>query len=61
MAPLDRQQAVDDAAAIVWQQTQVAEDARLPVAAASRASWFLELAAIVCGSFLAVFLLVQVI
>ncbi|MEO8177244.1 MAG: hypothetical protein ABI895_00285 [Deltaproteobacteria bacterium] len=57
LAPLDRQQAVDDAAAVVWQQTEVAEDARLPVASASHAVWFAQLAGIAFGSFLGVLLL----
>ncbi|MEO8178048.1 MAG: pre-toxin TG domain-containing protein [Deltaproteobacteria bacterium] len=57
MAPVDRQSAVDEAAEVVFRETEVADDARLPVE--SSTDWFrvAQLAGIVLGSLLGVLLL----
>lgn len=57
MAPADRQSAVDAAAEVVFRETEVADDARLPVE--SSTDWFriAQLAGIVFGSLLGVLLL----
>ena len=57
MAPVERQSAVDEAAALVWSQTELADDARLPVD--SSTDWFrlAQLTGIVLGSLLGVLVL----
>jgi hypothetical protein len=57
MAPLERQQAVDEAAALIWSETEVAPAARLPVASAIDAFRLAQLAGIALGSALGVLLL----
>jgi Flp pilus assembly pilin Flp len=57
MAPLDRQQAVDEAAALVWRETELAASVRLPVSAGSDPYRLALLAGIVIGSLLGVLVL----
>ncbi|HEU4578517.1 MAG TPA: pre-toxin TG domain-containing protein [Polyangiaceae bacterium] len=57
LAPAERQAAVDEAAALVWSETEVAGDARLPVE--TSIDWFrlAQLTGIVLGSLLGVLVL----
>jgi Flp pilus assembly pilin Flp len=57
LAPLERQSAVDEAAELVWRETELADDVRLPVQSAI--DWFqiAQLSGIVIGALLGVLLL----
>jgi len=57
MAPLERQQAVDEAAALIWRETQVTEEARLPVAFGGDLFQIAQLVGIVLGAILGVLVL----
>jgi Flp pilus assembly pilin Flp len=57
MAPQARQQAVDQAAALIWRETEVAEDARLPVESGRDLYQLAQLGGIVLGSVLGALLL----
>jgi len=58
LAPLDRQAAVDETAAVVWERTRVAASVRLPVEPARGKTFeYAQLAGIVLGALLAVFVL----
>ena len=57
MAPLERQDAVDEAAALIWRETEVAEDARLPTASRIDLVGLAQLGGIVLGAFLGVLVL----
>jgi len=57
MAPLARQQAVDQAAALIWRETEVAEDARLPVESGTDLYRLARLGGIVLGAVLGALLL----
>jgi len=57
MAPLERQAAVDEAAAIIWAESEVAAEERLPVASSIDARRLAQLAGILLGSLLGVLLL----
>jgi len=57
MAPQGRQDAVDQAAALIWRETAVAEDARLPTASGTDLVRLAQLGGIVVGAFLGVLLL----
>ncbi|MEO8179069.1 MAG: pre-toxin TG domain-containing protein [Deltaproteobacteria bacterium] len=57
MAPLERQDSVDKAAELIWHETEVAEDARLPTASSTDLIRLAQLGGIVLGAFLGVLVL----
>lgn len=57
MAPLDRQQAVDEAAALIWREAEVADAARLPVQSGGGLLQLAQLGGIVLGALLGVLVL----